>query len=496
MPSVRQAIVYSSAARYVMSFLGLASSMLVSRLLTPDEIGTFAIASAIVMIMSEFRMLGAGGYLVREEKVTKEKVRSALGLTILVSWGFGIVILVSAWPISILYELPSLALIFSILSLSFFLAPYISIPASLLSRKMNFRVQFKIRFYASLVGFSTTIGLIVMGASYYALALGQTAVAIVSFVMYSKIRPQGMVWLPHFKGISKVASFGAYTSLASLFRKLTVTMPDMIIGKMGTTAQVGMFSRGLGFIQFVSQTIIMGMKPVSLPYLSDVKRAGGDLSFAYTRASVMAGGLIWPVLAVASIVSLPAIRMFFGDQWDAAAPPASMLAYWAMLRVVHLFAGELLTAIHKEKILALKEGVVVFLYFGGIILSFPRGLLAVAVMFVLVAFADLLFTTAVLVRYAQIKSVSFFSAWIRTAILTILCWSVAQLIYMVVSSSSMGMFGALITVAAVLPLIWVSGLFLVGHSLRFEIINLYDLAKKISALSSLLMSRHVVLVVN
>jgi O-antigen/teichoic acid export membrane protein len=36
--------------------------MIIARLLTPEEIGTFAIASAIVMIMSEFRLLGAGAY--------------------------------------------------------------------------------------------------------------------------------------------------------------------------------------------------------------------------------------------------------------------------------------------------------------------------------------------------------------------------------------------------------------------------------------------------
>ena len=469
MKSVRSAIMYSSAARYTMNFLGLASTMIVSRLLTPDEIGTFAIASAIVMIMSEFRMLGAGGYLVREKEITEGKVRSALGLTVIVSWGLGVVILASAWPISVFYELPPLALIFSILSVSFFLAPYISIPSSLLSRKMDFRVQFKVRVFATISGFITTIGLILLGASYYALALGQTVVATVNFIMFCSIKPEGMVWLPRFRGIGEVASFGAFTSLANLFRKLAVTVPDMIIGKMGTTAQVGMFSRSLGFVQFVSNTIITGVKPVSLPHLSEVRRTGGDLSQAYIQASVMIGGLIGPVLAVASVVSLPAIRLFFGDQWDAAAAPASLLAYWAMLRLIHLFADDLLIALRKEKILALKEGLIFIFYLAGIILTFPYGLFAIAGVFAIIGAIDLLATTGILVRYAGLDPVTFFKAWLKNAILTLLCWVAAWSIYTELGESGSEVGRGFMFVALALPFVWTLGIFVLAHPLKLEV---------------------------
>lgn len=483
MKSVRSAIIYSSAARYTMSFLGLASTMIVSRLLTPDEIGTFAVASAIVMIMSEFRMLGAGGYLVREEEVTDNKVGSALGLTIIVSWSLGFIILACAWPVSVFYELPPLRYIFGILSVSFFLAPYISIPSSLLSRRMDFHIQFRVRFFAAITGFVTTIGLILAGASYYSLALGQTAVAIVNFVMFCSLKPAGMIWRPRFRGVGAVASFGIFTSLASVFHKLTVTVPDMIIGKMGTPAQVGMFSRSLGFINFVSNTISTGVKPVALPHLSEVRRSSGDLNQAYIRASAMMGGLIWPVLAVASIVSLPAIRLFFGDQWDAAAGPASMLAYWAMLRTVHLFSSDLLMALHKEKLLALKEGLILTLYVGGIILAFPNGLLAIASVFATVGFIDLLVTTVILVRYSSLKPIMFLNAWIINALLTLLCWVAAWLIYAAANQSFDGVSWGFTFVALALPFVWVLGVFILRHPLKFEVIRfLIWIREKISAL--------------
>ncbi|WP_404362231.1 oligosaccharide flippase family protein [Marinobacter sp.] len=477
-PSVRKAIIYSSGARYVITFLGLASTMLVSRLLTPEEIGTFAVASAIVMIMSEFRMLGAGGYLVRESEITEDKVRSALGLTVLVSWGLGLLILAFAFPISIFYNLPPLAAIFAILSISFFLAPYMSIPAALLSRKMDFRRQFKVQFFSSLAGFITTIALILAGASYYALAFGQTVIAAVSFVLFSSMKPEGMVWIPRFRGIGEVASFGIFTSLASVFRRLIVTVPDMIIGKMGTTTQVGMFSRGLGFIQFVSTTIVMGIKPVVLPYLSNINRSGGDLNTAYTRASVMLGGITWPVLAVASVVSLPAIRIFFGDQWDAAAPPAAMLAFWAMFRVIHLFSSDLFTALKMEKMLALKEGLIFISYAGGIILAFPSGLFAIAGVFVAISALDLLVTTMLLFRYAGLAPIRFFGSWFKNVILTLVCWAAAWTIYNMAGSDSFGIIAALILVAMTLPFVWLIGIIILDHPLKAEIRGVFMWLRK------------------
>lgn len=469
MSKVRQAIIYSSANRYSMRLIGLVSTMIISRLLTPDEIGTFAIASAIVMIMSEFRLLGAGMYLVRETELTDQKIRSATGLTVLISWGMGLAIWFVAPSVAELYKLEPISAIFRILSISFFLAPLISIPTALLTRDFRFRELFIIKVITSGTNLVATVGMILMGLSYYALAWGYTVAVLVEFLAIIAYSPRGMPWWPSFRNLRPIAKFGIYNSLAGFFRRGVVTAPDMVIGKMGTTAQVGIFSRGLGVIEFISQTLMMGVKPVALPYLSDVQRSGGNVNDAYIRASVMLGGLVWPVLAVASVVSLPAIRLFFGDQWDEAAPYATVLAYWAMFRTIHWFSSDLLIARGEEKIMVIKEGLMFVLYFVGIAVCYPFGLLAIAGIFAAVGAIDLLVTTGLLARYVGVRPLSFFRAWISTGAITVLCWGAAWLIYTYGSAGSAGIFGGFIAVAVCLPIVWVVGIFAIGHPLRFEV---------------------------
>ncbi|WP_418140118.1 oligosaccharide flippase family protein [Marinobacter sp. MA] len=474
MSDVRKAVVFSFVTRYGLMIIGLASTMIIARLLTPEEIGTFAIASAITVVMTEFRLLGAGMYLVREEELTETKVRSAMGLTMLISWSMGVGIWFVAPLVANFYELAPLTPIFRILSVSFFLAPMISIPTALLMRAFKFKEILIIRLVTSLSNLVTTISLIFAGFSFYSLAWGYTVAVLVEVILVYWLRPPETRWLPSLHQLGTVMRFGIYSSLAGFFRRGVITAPDMVIGKLGTTAQVGLFSRGLGFIEFMSQTLMMGAKPVVLPYLSEVQRSGNDVNDAYTSASVMLGAVLWPVLAVASVVSLPTIRLFFGDQWDAAAPFAAILAGWAMLRGVHWFSGDLFLARGYERVMVVKEGILFALYFSGVVFSYPLGLEAVASAFVLVGFADAVITTFILARVMGLKAFVFFRAWLSNLGLAVICWLAAELIYTGGMNAGMEMSTAFLSVALCLPVVWVSSLYLIKHPVRGEVTTIFN----------------------
>ncbi len=65
--------------------VSLFSVAILARLLTPSEVGVFAVASSLTFLASELRALGVGQYLVREEEINQQKIRSATGLMICIS---------------------------------------------------------------------------------------------------------------------------------------------------------------------------------------------------------------------------------------------------------------------------------------------------------------------------------------------------------------------------------------------------------------------------
>ncbi|SEA58066.1 oligosaccharide flippase family protein [Alkalimonas amylolytica] len=389
MSKVKKAIINASITSVLLQAIALCSAMVIARLLTPDEIGTYAVVAALVMILSEFKALGAGVYLVRAEQIDKAKVRSALGLTMLMSWLLAAAILLLALPIARYYRIEEAPLLLLILTSTFIITPYVSIPYALLVRAMAFAELRNIKLLSALASFIATLGFILLGYSFYALALGYALGFAMQLVLLNTLyRPQEMHNRPQFRQMTGIASLGLITTGAEFMRRAGQVMPDLVIGRMGTTFEVGIFSRGQGFVQFLSDGLRMGVGIVSLPYIAEIKRTGGDLAAAYLRGSALFNALAWPVLAVAAVTSLPVIRLLFGDQWDAAAPIASILMVWAGLKTLHFQFHSFMIALGRPYFTLWRESGNALAILLACILLYSQGLQAMALGFVAVAMME------------------------------------------------------------------------------------------------------------
>jgi len=472
MKNIRTAVIYSSVTSFLTTIVGLISTMVIARMLTPEEIGTYAIASSMVMILSEIRLLGAGPYLVREEVITKNKIRAALGLTILISWGIGIGVVVSSSIIANFYDLPSIKILLIVLSINFFIAPYISMPLSLLSRSYDFKSLFYVKVSRVIITFISAVILILLDYGYYSLAWGYTLGFCFSFILLFFLWPSNAPLLPTFKGIKIIALFGVYTSVSALLQRTTLLIPDLVIGKMGTTYQVAIFSKGFGFINFIKESVAKGIRPVALPFLSNAQRTNSDINNAYIKASILMGGIIWPVLAVASIVSLPAIRIFFGEQWDLAAPIASVLCFWGLFKSFHLFSNALLISTKHEKSMLIKNLIMFIIYLITVIITYPLGLKAVAIGYTSIGLVELIYITVLINKLIGLNLIKLFYAWLPTFIVTGICFIATLLISLWVDFSDTNPFYPMTILVTIIPLVWIISLKLLNHTLYFEITNM------------------------
>lgn len=458
--------------------IGLVSSMVIARLLSPEEIGTFAIASSVVMIMAEFRVLGANSYIIREKALTSEKIRSSYGLTILISWSMGFLIIFSSYPLSIYFDIKGLFLVFLLLSVGFFMAPYISIPHALLSREFKFGVMAKVYICAALTQFIVTVILIYLGFSYFSLAYGMLASVAIRAVMFLYASRDIKVYAPSFKNMRPIAKVGIYTSLGNVLRRTQQTAPDMVIGKMGSPTEVGLFSRGLGFVVFLQDLVISGINPVAAPYLADINNRGESLVQAYTNASQLITGVLWPVLIVASVASLPAVRLMFGEQWDFSAPLASVVALWAIFRSAHVFLPQTLITLGFESAMFSKELIVFPVFLTAIIVGYNSyGLQGVSYGFILAGTIDFLVSYAYLKRYLGLPILEHVMALIPSALTASVCWLAIQGISYIWPFQMTSPFVSFLQILGILPLVWMLALYLFKHPLSDELIKLFGIFK-------------------
>ena len=71
MTGLHRPIVFSFIDRYSVIAINLLMTMIVARLMTPDEIGVFVIGAAVVVLMESLRDFGVSAYLIQVQEITE-----------------------------------------------------------------------------------------------------------------------------------------------------------------------------------------------------------------------------------------------------------------------------------------------------------------------------------------------------------------------------------------------------------------------------------------
>ena len=116
MLSVKRALLISTGERYFLLISNFATAALVSRILTPEEIGVSVIGMAILAIVMSVREFSSTSFLIQREKLSREDIRGAsTGLLILT--GAIAAFLVGAAPfLAAFYDEPNLVPYFRVIS--------------------------------------------------------------------------------------------------------------------------------------------------------------------------------------------------------------------------------------------------------------------------------------------------------------------------------------------------------------------------------------------
>ncbi len=322
-------------------------TVVLARLLSPSEIGVFSIVAVIAGVASILRDFGVSAYLQRERDLTAEKREAALTFLIVVAWSTAIVFAALAQPIARFYGEPGMASLVWVFCLSFAMLPFASYPYALLAREMRVDEQAAVS-VASQIAFAVcAIGLAYLGHGYMSLAwanVANTAVSVLGYLTLSSVRYPRRLSLSKWGGLVR---FGGGAMSGMLLDKLNQAAPDMILGKIGTTHDVGLFSRANGLVSLFIQAVGPSVNYNALPFLSRESHEGRAIGPLLCRGLAIICCVGWPVYFFLALYARQIIEILYGAAWVEAAPVASVLALGFAFRLMLIFAWPALSAAGK-----------------------------------------------------------------------------------------------------------------------------------------------------
>lgn len=378
MQSVRQSLLLSVAGSYYALILQLASTVIIARLLTPEQIGVFAVASVLSALASMLRDFGIAEYMIQERELTREKVAATLGLNIIVSWVMALAIFLGGASAAAFYRNPAIADVMAIQAIGFLMVPFGAVTMAYLRREMNFTPHVICSALGATASFSVSVGLALAGWGATGLAWG--AVAGIAATVFGSVfyRPTWFPRLPGWRGMGQVFHFSKFAGGVYIVAQLGKGAPELIIGRAQGVADVAIYSRAGGLIEMFNKLALRPLMSVCMPYFANSHRAGQALDLAYLRGVVMVTGLGWPILGFAAVASYSAIRIIYGPQWDAAAPIAQLLCAACALELIHVMSREVLLSKGDARTANNLQLGMVALQVLGLLLAIPYGLAGAA----------------------------------------------------------------------------------------------------------------------
>lgn len=379
---LRKPFLYSACDRYVSLVLTLFMTAIVARLLTPEELGLFALISGVVFVTEALRDFGAGTYIVQEREPSRTGVRTAFTVTLGIALALALALTAASGPIAAFYEEPRLVTGLRLTAFGLVLSAFSAPPMSMLRRDMDFRPIAVINVTGGLVAAAVTIAMIRLGYGYLGMIGGGLAASAYVIAAAQFHRPTPWLFVPCLEKAREIAIFGGWVSATAVLNNLYLMLPNLVLPRIAGFGALALFSRATQLSQLSERVIVGAVVPVILPAFSVLARNGADLRRSYLYGISLITAVQWPALLGLAVLAEPVVRIVLGDQWDAAAELLRILALAGLFMAPAALTFPILVATGHTRdtlsasLISLSIGAVVFA------VAAPFGLYALAMSFV------------------------------------------------------------------------------------------------------------------
>ena len=399
--------------------LSLVVFIILARLLVPEDFGLVALAMVFVALAQLVVDQGLGDALIQRREITADHIDTAFWVAVATGILLTAVTILLAAPIAAVVGEPELAPILRVLSTTFVLSAFTSIPIALLTRELAFRLL-AIRAVVSIVGGGAVgIAMALAGFGVWSLVGQQVATAVLSVMTLWAATP----WRPRLcfarAEFGELFSFGLRVVGSDVLGFVSRNADNLLIGVFLGPVPLGIYSVGYRILDTSQRVLINVARKVTFPAFARLQHDEARLGRAYLRVTRNGGALIVPAYVGLAIVAPELTVLLFGATWAGSGPVAAILFLSGPVLGAQAFSVSLLYAAgHPEVVLRFRVITTVANVLG-FVAALPFGILAVAAAFTIRAYLLLPLLLVWTRRHARVGVAEYLVQLRGTAVATV-----------------------------------------------------------------------------
>lgn len=295
--------------------VGFIVSILLARLLSPNDYGTVALISVFISILGVFIDSGMGSALVQKKDADELDFSTVFYFNMFMCITLYIIMFFCSPLIAKFYNKPELMTMTRVLSLTFLISGVKGIQCSFVSKNMLFK-----RFFFSTLGgtiFSAFVGVFLAYKGYGAWAivaqnLSNNLIDTLILLFTVKWRPKLMFSIKRLGGLF---SYGWKLLCSGLLDTGYNQLRGLIIGKVYSSADLAYYNKADAFPSMIISNVNSSINSVLLPSMSSVQDSKESVKGMTRRAMKTSTYVMAPLLMGLAACGQTLISLLLTDKW-------------------------------------------------------------------------------------------------------------------------------------------------------------------------------------
>ncbi|MCW8831762.1 MAG: lipopolysaccharide biosynthesis protein, partial [Colwellia sp.] len=337
--------------RFVIKFLGLISTLVLARLITPEDFGLVAIVMSIYALIEMLKAFGFDVVLIQKDNPSDAMYNTTW--TIQLAFGIiasGIMYLISPY-IASTFDDHRLEALSQVIALLFLINGTVNIGVVNFRKELNFRREFIYMSLPKVFAVITTITVAIIHRSYWALICGMLvsniSQAALSYI-FSKYRPKFCL-----SEVSELFSFSSWLLIGNLLTYANVRAKDLLVGKLLGAKYTGLISVADEIASLPTTEMVAAINRATYPGYTKVAHDNKALKALFLNALSFIAVLGVPASVGMSLCAPYLVPVVLGDKWLEVTPLIQILGLAYAVICINTNASYIFLARGKPKVNAL-----------------------------------------------------------------------------------------------------------------------------------------------
>lgn len=336
-------------AQMVTVLVQLASIIILSRLLPPEDFGIIAMIMAVIAFMMLFRDMGLSTASIQKGHLEHDQITVLFWLNVVAGLVLSLLVLAFSPVIAWFYDRPELQPVCALLSLSFLFTGAGVQHAAMMQRELRFKPKAIADVAGAVTNLLVAAVLALRGFGYWSLAWGTVSGALVTTSLYLSLGRFTPGVPRRANGIREMLGFGANVTGFEIVNYFSRNLDNILLGRIWGATTLGMYSRAYQMMMMPINSLRTPINAVAFPVLSRLRNEPAAFRRYYCRVASMLAFLSMPLMAFLAVNAENVVIVSIGEQWRQVIPIFVLLGLTGFIQPVASLRGMVLLSLGRSR---------------------------------------------------------------------------------------------------------------------------------------------------